>query len=594
MQKFRCLWWYGVIGTLTGAALFLMTSTRLLAAEVSSEEVFFFHTHGDSCYQTVTYSCESTHTCWKGYVEHKALHCSACGSTVNHKVVCDSWNCPTKNLYWQMNVVATCTVCGNVQPAWSNYNPAAHQTTGTRVACGLTEGEQTLGIRIVADATPTNSGVTLTVTENLLKEDVLIGTVTYDWGTSSRTVTENGTYSVIATDSKGRSVSTSVTISCIDKTVPVIQGITHDAASVTQGSVNVTVSATDGESGLADNAYSTDGGVTWSAQSSFTVSEGSDIQLVVRDKAGNTVRKTVKRSDYPYPPKPTPAPTPIPTPKPVYTPAPTTEVNAAGTGGIVNSPVPTPVGETASVTESETSRKDKESAKLTKQEDVLDENIKEAEETEKGEEEKTEQKEEEELVTVQGRVPLTPKPFLPNLQEGKWENSTVSDINSGAEAEMAVPVALYEKSSAFSDKADSVQGILHRIEGNGENTTEDAGASAFGFTEILRIGGIVVGGLAMLSLAVLLGKFFWMNSAVLYCYDGGDSYKKLGLFFLRKNEEDMELYLPEYLTESTDILRYRLLLKNTLVKKFAGKDLVVCSEDTRLRRPMEECVDFVL
>ena len=86
-------------------------------------------------------------------------------------------------------------------------------------------------------------------------------------------------------------------------------------------------------------------------------------------------------------------------------------------------------------------------------------------------------------------------------------------------------------------------------------------------------------GAAVLSLAFFGVSILWRKTAVLYCYDGGDAYKKLGLFFLRKNEENLELYLPEYLTESTDILRYRLLVKKGLVNKFSGRDLVVYSED---------------
>ncbi len=592
MQKYRSLWWYGVFGTITGVAIFLVMGMRLFAAEISSEEVYFTHVHTNACYRTVTYSCESTHTCWKGYVEYKTLHCSICGSSVNHKVVCDSWNCSTKNLYWQTNVVATCTVCGNVQPAWSNYNPAAHQTTGTQLACGLTEGEQTVGIRIQADNSPTNSGVTLTVTRNVIKEDALLGEILYDWGENSRTVTENGTYTVVATGSMGASVSTSITISCIDKGLPVIQGITHEPSSVTQNSVTVTVSATDNESGLADSAYSTDGGATWNSRNTFAVSEGNDVQLVVRDKAGNTVSKTVKRSEFPYPPKPTPAPTPQPTaqptPKPVYTPLPTADATvSSGEETVSATPVPTPAGEASVVEESEKAQKDTGAKKVTPTEDVLDENIKETDYVQ----DKT--AEEQEADTEKEAVPAAPNSFLGDRQEGAGNGMVLHNTIVQAEDDEPKPVCLYEKSTAFSGKEAGEGGRLHRLE-NTEQATGDYSVSDNKKADIIKAGATMILGVAVLSLAFFGVSILWRKTAVLYCYDGGDAYKKLGLFFLRKNEENLELYLPEYLTESTDILRYRLLVKKGLVNKFSGRDLVVYSEDGALHRPLEECVDFVL
>lgn len=619
MQKFRCLWWYGITGVITGAALFLVTSMRLLAAEDDSEEVYFTHTHANACYKTVTYSCESKHTCWKGYVEYKSLHCSACGTAVNHKVVCDSWNCPAMNLYWQINVVATCTVCGNVQPAWSsNYNSAAHQQTGRQIACGLSNGEQTIGIRIVADASPTNSGVSLAVTENVLKEDALCGTITYDWGGNSRTVTENGTYSVTAVNSAGQSVTTSITISCIDKTAPIIHGITHDTASVTQNSVKVTVSATDAESGLAENAYSTDGGTTWSDQSTFIVSEGSDVQLVVRDKAGNTVTQVVKRSAFPYPPKPTPVPTPaatpVPTPKPVATPvspqqsetqngtsAGTEKSGADGTTQrketeLTNTDDPK-ADDTASVTgslggkdaENEKGEKTKDDAGDTKEdktEDEAEDKIADDKESEQDTETNATIEEEDlEMVEVEEEVPMVAKPLLDDAAGKNLVSVSENGIGQGVLGRIDDNIrdsgsggGIGSGSSGDAESGDGLNGGLHN-------------ASLQGMLPII---GATFTGLLVVALLVGIGRFLWQNSAVLYCYDGGDEYKKLGLFFLHKKEGGVELYLPEYLTETTDILRYRLLLRNGLVKRFAGSDLVVYSEDTELRRPLEECVDFVL
>lgn len=626
MQKFRCLWWYGIIGAITGAALFLVTSVRLFAAEASSEEVYFTHTHADACYKEAIYSCESRHTCWSGYVEHKALYCSTCGTSVNHKVVCDSWNCPATNLYWQMNVVATCTACGNVQPAWSSgYNPAAHQQTGKQIACGLSEGEQTLGIRIIADASPTNSGVTLMVSENVIKEDTLNGTISYDWGGNSRSVTENGTYSVTATSSTGQSVTTSITIGCIDKTAPVIHSVTHDAASVTQNSVTVTVSATDGESGLSDAAYSTDGGATWSTQSTFTVSEGKDVQLVVRDKAGNTVTQVIKRSAFPYPPKPTPAPTPVPTPVPTPKPVATAiPPQQSGAQSAPSAATATPAAGSATqgedIASSNTGAEKEDNTILIsdshegkdtedEKEDKLQDKV--ADDKESTRDAETMEEDELEMVEVEEEVPMVAKPFLDADEES--ERAVYGQGGESTDPDKESEIVSTGKNPGSVSENGIGQGVLYTIGSNtgdtglGNDGFDDSGAGSDGsgndgttslhdvsLQKMLPIIGATLIGLLAVVLLVVIGRFLWQNSAVLYCYDGGDEYKKLGLFFLRKKEDGVELYLPEYLTETTDILRYRLLLKNGLVKKFAGSDLVVYSEDTELRRPLEECVDFVL
>lgn len=89
-------------------------------------------------------------------------------------------------------------------------------------------------------------------------------------------------------------------------------------------------------------------------------------------------------------------------------------------------------------------------------------------------------------------------------------------------------------------------------------------------------------------------RLMWQSSVLLYCYDGGDEYRRLGLLYLKKGKKELELFLPDYLVETAGTPRYRLVLKNSLVKKCKDMDLVVKSEEHKLRQPLEECVDFVL
>lgn len=101
------------------------------------------------------------------------------------------------------------------------------------------------------------------------------------------------------------------------------------------------------------------------------------------------------------------------------------------------------------------------------------------------------------------------------------------------------------------------------------------------------------GGLLILGLGMLF-RIFWLQSAVLYCYNGGEEYKRIGWLHLKRKKREFELYLPEELLEIRGMPHYRLMLKSRLVKKHEGEDLVVRGEDYKLRQPLEECVDFVL
>lgn len=616
MQKFKSLWWYGVMGVLTGIAVFCVTGFHVSASQSSSEEVYFTHVHTADCNKQATYSCESQHTCWRGYEEYKTLRCSSCNASASQKVVCDSWQCPVTGLYWQMNVVMTCSACGYVNPAWPNYNPAAHVRTGNVIGCGMEEGEATLGISIMADTTPTNTDVTLTVSERIIKEDGINNSVSYDWGGKSLTVTENGMYSITATNSGGQSVTASVTITCIDKGAPVIKSVVHDASTVTQNSVTVSVSATDSESGLAESAYSIDGGATWSAQNTFTVSEGGDVLLVVRDRAGNTTSLLLKRNMYPYPPKPSPAPTPVPTPVP--TPAPAQLPDTKPEQDPVQSPVLTPEPVPTSVPSAppvSASASAKETVKSGETEGTMVTNA-----------DKNTQDKDEEKERISGGVDgdLFTNDKTPGDAVAFTNEEDLGEMNLSTGVERPVGDSyLNGKNPLSANGNETGQGVLLHISDEGTKEQEGVGGSGYvrngqddtagmrgdGFggidskegslhnaysDKIFPLVGAAMAGGAFILVAVCIVRFFWINSAVLYCYDGGDEYKKLGIFFLHKNEDAVELYLPEYLTETTDILRYRLLLKKGLVKKFAGSDLTVYNEDSELRRPLEECVDFVL
>ncbi len=119
-------------------------------------------------------------------------------------------------------------------------------------------------------------------------------------GGASCHVTENGTYQLGLTGSGNVDFSPtiSVTVDHIDHTPPQI-GSFQAASDAWQSSVELLVSASDAQSGLDAEAYSFDGGASWGASNSYTVTKNGTYRVSVRDAVGNvsTAETTVSRID---------------------------------------------------------------------------------------------------------------------------------------------------------------------------------------------------------------------------------------------------------------------------------------------------------
>lgn len=146
----------------------------------------------------------------------------------------------------------------------------------------------------------------------------------------TRTVSTNGTYGVVVRDNAGNTATAEIVVSNIDTTAPVIE--IHKSSLEWYWeleSVQITVTATDDQAGLAAEAYSWDGGVTWTSSSSYEVTSSGKILLKVRDLLGNEAVQEIEmiRQEKPKPivqitpvepsePDPVPAPEPEPETEP--------------------------------------------------------------------------------------------------------------------------------------------------------------------------------------------------------------------------------------------------------------------------------------
>lgn len=103
------------------------------------------------------------------------------------------------------------------------------------------------------------------------------------------TVSQNGTYTITATDLFGNFITKTITASNIDKTPP-LMGLTQDAVNYTNSTVRIGVSASDSLSGL-DHVVNPDG--TTNTTGYYTVNKNGTYSFTVYDKAGNSTTQSI-------------------------------------------------------------------------------------------------------------------------------------------------------------------------------------------------------------------------------------------------------------------------------------------------------------
>lgn len=537
----------GISSLLLAGSIHLSTSD-IHAAEITGTEGIFTHTHGEECYEEVLLSCDSLHT-RTVTVEKQIMNCQTCNGGTSHHLVVYTWTCPKKEVSWQKDCYSACDICGTYHSRWSDGIPGDHHYTERQLNCSLTEGEQTAIVKIAADDAWTNSGVELTAICNMLKQDLNSDNITLSWENGKFLATENGTYTVTATNSGGVTVTSMIQIANIDKIAPAIEELTGNEATMTEHKIAVSVSAQDQESGLAEAAFSLDGGVTWTAETVFWVETGRNTTLAVRDKAGNISYATVSRGQFPYPKK--------------------TEVNKETV--TVASAGESVTGEGGA--EGRVSEETKQSPQEKKVLQKAAEAVGEKESVQKSPRLDSQEQKQAYGISVIFQKEARDKFFT----EGALRKSALEKVKDG----------MQEKDESKSEQV-SQNDIIIKEQGAEAETLQTLG------TSILKGGGIWLGAGLCVSSAGGFLYLFWLHSAVLYCYEGGEEYRKIGLFHVKRGKKELELYLPEYVLQSTKAFRYRLMLRSRLVKKCADHDLVVYNEDNKLRQQVEECVDFVL
>ena len=180
----------------------------------------------------------------------------------------------------------------------NNYNEIDFDTEHEHVykdyVCGKEEGEVLGNLHIsVSNNAPARE------VELIADVDGNLQDVDYAWeGSDSHniTVTENGDYKIISiySDSGNQvEVSRSVTVSNIDRENPQVR-LVMEPEDWDGGECIIRAVASDVGLGLHDEPYSFDGGETWNSTGEITISDTTEVEVVVRDRAGNTASDSVK------------------------------------------------------------------------------------------------------------------------------------------------------------------------------------------------------------------------------------------------------------------------------------------------------------
>ncbi len=110
---------------------------------------------------------------------------------------------------------------------------------------------------------------------------------------TTHTVTENGTYEVMAYDRlNNRSGKIAIAIEGIDTTAPIIEKMEKDEAEFCLLN-KITSVSNDGQSGLAELAYSWNGG-EWTDSAEYDATENGVYELRVRDALGNEAASSIE------------------------------------------------------------------------------------------------------------------------------------------------------------------------------------------------------------------------------------------------------------------------------------------------------------
>lgn len=284
----------GVIKSIIGCLAAVLVVVQPFS--VNAAEGSLCHLHSDSCYENKTVICRDEN---KVTTHNEDFNCATCGRVASARVVVETYSCKYMDYDREFRRIAYCYSCSGIVQNQTRNESKEHSRTERVIACGMTDATVVAGITMTSNVTEwTRDNVVLNVevTEPVPGQSLAPYSYSFSGGTAngnSCVVDQNGTYSVTVSGKNGQQTTVSLQVNNIDKTIPEIENFGVDKMYPEYEEANLMVSASDKESGLANLAYSFDGGYTFQSSGSKKITTNGNYTVVVQDKAGNRNSKTI-------------------------------------------------------------------------------------------------------------------------------------------------------------------------------------------------------------------------------------------------------------------------------------------------------------
>lgn len=346
----------------------------------------------------------------------------------------------------------------------------------------------------------------------------------------------NGVRTVYVRDRAGNIATQEFEVNQLDNTAPVIESIQVIPDKVWMDRVEVTINAIDVQpdgsagSGLHEEAYSIDGGMTWQTDNTFVIETGREYDIRVRDiLEWASSEYIVTREGFPYP-------------------APIID-NKTGDGDNTQN-------SNGSHTVIEPENTELEEV----QEEIQQEPIK----NESGD------------VTEENRKSQSGIKQYELIPHGMENVSPVTDTLEDHQPEKAITENI-EMEEKLVDNALPAQVI-----------TMPWYKTAAGKTVIVSTSAIMLGNL----LGIL--SYLLIFTARIYCIEDVNREHKLGRVFIHRIKGGYTVYLNDSLLKAASLPRYRIRISEPMLKKARNARLLVQSEEKNLEVLMQESIDFEL
>lgn len=260
------------------------------------------------CFLTVFFCCTEEVCAESGQLTHRHSGSRENGGSCYGAKKIVTWDCSSYDVSVGFNGTEYVYVCGQCGSRWSGsvkLDGARCSGQGTTTYYELNCGKDgAAAVSFSCEKSTQGWTKELDLTASYLVHEGGINISGFLWngspGGAGCHVTENGTYTLglAGSGNVDFSPTVSVTVDHIDNTPPGISSF-QTASDAWGSSVQLIVNASDGQSGLAGEAYSYDGGASWSSSNTHTVTANGGYSVRVRDAVGNvsTAETTVEHID---------------------------------------------------------------------------------------------------------------------------------------------------------------------------------------------------------------------------------------------------------------------------------------------------------